>query len=756
MLVAFAPVAQAEEASGELIGLKLRPESTLRPFTPPGDLPVPVYVEADHIEGSSQKTVELVGDVKLRRRGQAVFSDWMLYDVPEDEVYAIGNVRLFQRGSVLQGTKARINLETDVGFVDDPRYSIAQTGGYGEGTRLNLEGDGRLSFENANYTTCGPGEQDWVFDSGRLSLDRDTETGVARDATFYFKGTPLAYTPYISFPLVSERKTGFLTPLWGTSSSTGFEVTAPFYWNIAPNMDYTFLPRFMAERGLLLGNEFRYLDPTYRGFVRAEYLPYDKKLGTDRWALLQRHEQAISPELSGYVSIQRVSDDNYFRDLSNRVGLTSTVLLPSEGWLRYASGWWNVLGRVQTWQTLQDPGAPIVPPYRRLPQILFNGAQLDVLGGTDFNVVGEYNYFSAPLANQVEGSRFSIYPSVSYPIRTAYSFITPKVGVSFTQYALNHPDFALDPNPAGPTSLTRTLPIASVDSGLIFERDTTMPFQDRAVIQTLEPRLYYLYIPTNTQQNTFPVFDTALATYNFPQLFSENQFVGGDRINNANQLTAAVSSRLLDPQNGNELIRAAVGNRYYFSRQEVTLPGVQANSTNASNFLALLSGRLTPFWSGDVSWEYSPTTSTTARLYGNVRYQPGPGRVVNVGYRYIQAQPGLGTANQETRQIDVSGQWPFTSNLTGLGRISYSLAGGGILEGIAGIEYNAGCWAIRAVTQKFVTSATTTNTTFFVQFELTGISSVGSSFFNVLNRYIPGYSRDRPLTEPQEQYYLAQ
>jgi LPS-assembly protein len=596
-----------------------------------------------------------------------------------------------------------------------------------------------------------------VFESRTLSLDRDTETGVARDATFYFMGAPLAYTPYIEFPLVGERKSGFLTPIFGTSQSTGFEVTAPYYWNIAPNLDYTFLPRFMADRGILLGNEVRYLEPNFQGIARGEYLPDDQKLGTDRWAYSWRHSQTFSPEWTGFVGLQRVSDDNYFRDLSNRVGLTSLVNVPSEAWLRYASGWWNVLGRVQTWQTLQDPGAPVVPPYRQLPQIVFSGAQLDAVPGADVNLVGSFNYFSAPLEEQVEGSRLIIYPSVSVPIQNAYSFITPKVGVNFTQYSLNQPGANLDPNLTNQSSVSRTLPIASVDSGLIFERDTVMPFQDRPVIQTLEPRLYYLYIPSNTDQNTFPVFDTALATYNFPQLFAENQFVGGDRINNANQLTTAISSRLLDPTDGSEIIRAAVGNRYYFSRQDVTLPGVPASSTNASNFLALLSGRINPVWSGDVSWEYSSNTSATARLYGNVRYQPAPGHVANLGYRYIQAQPGLNTvANQETSQVEFSAQWPLTSRLTVLSRVNYSLVGGELLEGIAGIEYTTSCWAIRAVTQKFVTSATTSNTLFFLQFELTGISSIGSSFFNILNRYIPGYSRGSPVTAFQDQYYLAQ
>jgi LPS-assembly protein len=756
VLFAFAPAVQAqEEPSGVMIGLKLRPEATLRPYSPPGTNPLPVYVEADRIEGNPEKDIELTGDVKLRRRGQALFADWMLYDVPDEEVYAVGNIKLFQQASVLAGDKARVNLDTEVGFVERPRYSIAQTGGYGEGARLDLEGPGKLRFDTANYTTCGPSRQDWVFQSKSLSLNRDTETGVARDATLFFFGAPIAYTPYIEFPLVSERKSGVLTPLIGTSNTTGFQITIPYYWNIAPNMDYTFLPRYMADRGLLLGNEFRYLESSYKGFVRGDYLPNDQELGTSRWAVVQRHEQAFTPELSGYLSYQRVSDNNYFRDFSNNVGLTSLVNLPTDAWLRYGSGWWNVLGRMQTWQTLQDPGAPVVPPYRRLPQILFNGTQLDVLG-TDLNVIGEFNYFSSPLDNQAEGSRFSIYPSVTYPLRNSYAFLTPKFGVNYTGYSLSRPDFALDPSTEAQTNLTRTLPISSVDTGLIFERDTTMPFQDKRVVQTLEPRLYYLYVPTNTTQNTFPVFDSALATFNYPQLFTENEFVGGDRIQNANQLTAAVSSRLIDTQSGNEIVRAALGQIYYFARQEVTLPGVPASSTNTSNFLALLSGRINPYWTGDVAWQYSPATSSTARAFGSVRYQPGPGQVLNLGYRYIQAQPGFGTANQETSQVEFSAQWPFTSKVTGLGRVSYSLAGGGLLEGIAGFEYNAGCWAIRAVTQKFVTSSTTSNTQFFVQFELTGISSVGSSFFKILNRYIPGYSRDRPLTEPQDQYFLPQ
>jgi LPS-assembly protein len=756
-LTVLAPIAQAEEPEGTLIGLKLRPEAALRPYAPPGDLPRPVYVEAERIEGNLEQTVELSGDVELRRRAEAVYADWMLYDVPAEEVYAIGNVRLYQRGSVLQGTKARIDLDAETGFVEEPRYRLGQTGGYGEGTRLDLEGPGLFKFEKASYTTCGPSSQDWVFDSGTLSLDRDAETGVARNATFYFKGTPLAYTPYIEFPLTGDRKSGFLTPIWGTSQSTGFEFTMPYYWNIAPNMDYTFYPRYMSERGILLGNEFRYLDPKFQGTARGEYLPNDKELDTDRWAYSWRHSQTFSPEWTGFMLLQRVSDNNYFRDLSNRVGLTSIVNLPSEGWVRYASGWWNVLGRVQTWQTLQDPGAPILPPYRQLPQIVFSGTELDAVSGADVNVIGSFNYFATTLTEQIEGSRLIVYPSVSLPLQNSYSFLTPKIGVSFTQYSLNQPAVDLNPELTNSSSVNRTLPIASLDSGLIFERETVVPFQGREVIQTLEPRLYYLYIPTNTDQNKFPVFDTALATYNFTQLFSENQFVGGDRINNANQLTAAVSSRLLDPKDGSEIVRAVIGNRYYFTRQEVTLPGVPASSTNASNFLALLSGRINPYWSGDVSWEYSPTTTSTARAYANVRYQPAPGQVVNLGYRYIQPQPGLGTAsNQETSQIEFSAQWPLAWNLTALARANYSLVGGGLLEGIAGFEYTTACWAFRAVAQRFVTSATTSNTLFFAQFELTGVSSIGSSFFNILNRYIPGYTRGSPATAFQDPYYLAQ
>lgn len=747
LLFAFAAPAQAEEQApadepaGSMIGLKLRPQPTLQPFVPEGDTPIPVYVEADRLEGLSERQLEASGDVRLRRRGQSVHADWMLYSEPDDEIYAVGNVRMFQRGSVLEGEKMKFNLNAQTGFVEQPRYSLEQTGGYGEGKRLNFDGPGKVRFEDSNYTTCAPDAQDWVVKSGELALDRNAETGLARDATLYFHGYPIAYTPYLDFPLNNERKSGFLSPLIGTTRRTGFEVTTPYYWNIAPNRDYTFSPRFMASRGVLLGNEFRYLEPTFSGTARVEYLPYDKLADETRWAVSAIHTQSFSPEWSGYVNYQRVSDDNYFRELSNRIGLTSLTNLPEEAWLRWARGWWSVLGRVQSWQTLQDPAAvPVVPPYRRLPQLLLSGSELDV-AGADFSLQAGLDNFvfpdELPGGGPAEGRRFIVYPSITYPIQNAYSYVKPKIGVSYTNYSL-------EPGTAPQESLDRTLPIASVDSGLIFERETKLRGTD--VIQTLEPRLYYLYIPFQNQDN-FPNFDTALATVNSTQLFAENRFVGGDRINNANQVTGGVTSRLIDSANGNEFLRATLAQRYYFTTERVTLPGVSARPAGSSDFIAAVGGRVAQHWTTDAAWVYQTEPSTTQRIDAAIRYQPEIGHVVNLGYRFLR---------DSTRQVEFSTQWPLTSRLNALARAAYSLENNTLLEGLGGIEYNAGCWSVRAVVQRFVTGATTSNSLFFLQFELTGISRVGgASFFDILNRYIPGYSRDRAPIEPQEQYFLS-
>ena len=391
----------------------------------------------------------------------------------------------------------------------------------------------------------------------------------------------------------------FRSPTIGVTGKNGPELALPYYFNLAPNYDATLIPRYMTKRGVQLGGEVRYLDQFSNAVARAEILPDDQIRGTRRSAMSFSDVFRAGP-FAGLVNLNKVSDNEYFRDLSNRVAAVSQTYLPREGLVTYNGNWWDggvwsSTARLQSFQTLQSPTNPLPIPYARLPQVLLNAAKPDIIPGTDFAFAGEAVDFHHP--TQVTGIRTIANPSLSLPIVTPSAFITPKVGVHATSYSLSNESAGT------PTALQRTLPVFSTDSGMVFERDTE--FFGDSYLQTLEPRAYYLYIPYKNQSQ-IPLFDTAVGDLNYAQIFSENSFVGGDRINDANQLTLAATSRLLSPRSGQELIRGTLGQRYYFSDQRVTLnAGDPVRKYMASDWLASLAGRIAPKWTLETAVQYN-------------------------------------------------------------------------------------------------------------------------------------------------------
>jgi LPS-assembly protein len=729
------------------VGLQLKPQRTLSLVPPADPDALPVFLESDKLQGHSEKEIEAEGNVKLRRGGQAMFADWMRYDQPANEIRARGHVHLEQRGDIVDGERLHYNLGTDRGFMEKPRYTLtpvpeatatgpvkprfAGADARGRAERLLFEGPGRYRAEQAEYTTCEPGKDDWFIRSRDLDLDKNRDVGVAHNASIVFMDHTIFYSPYLSFPLHEQRKSGFLTPHVGSSSRSGFETTIPYYWNIAPNRDATIAPRLLTKRGIQLNNEFRYLEPTYSGEARFELLPGDRqKDDTTRYAAFLQHRQTLPYGWYGTLNLQKVSDDTYFTDLSTRIAVTSQVLLPREGTLSRSGSWgstgiYGLTAQVQRWQTLQaDPLAPITPPYNRQPQISFVAQNWDLMR-TDFDLLGQYVDFNHPtLAN---GKRLVAYPSVSLPLQNSYAYLTPKVGAHFTHYAL-------DRNTTTLPDATRTLPIFTTDAGLLFERDTRIAGQP--YIQTLEPRLYYVYIPFR-DQSQIPIFDTGARDINLATIFAENQFSGQDRINDANQITFGVSSRFVNAQTGVERVRVGVAQRYYFQSQQVTVPGVPSRSSQSStsDLLAALSGIVAPNWIAEAGWQYNTDLSQTEKFNVGTRYQPQPGKVLNLVYRSTVGS---------VRQTDISAQWPVTAQWTALARWNYSLLDRRMLEGLAGFEYNGGCWVFRAVAHRFATAIQQASTSFFLQLELNGVSRLGTNPLDVLKSNIAGYVRQDP------------
>jgi LPS-assembly protein len=740
-------------------GLQLKPQPVLT-LAPPGPAhALPVFLEADTVRGHTDKETEAEGSVRLRRGTQTVFADWLRYDKAENEVTAIGNVRIQQRGDIVEGDRLNYKLDTDRGFMERPRYMLisvpaaapptpgkprfTDVDARGRAERLLFEGDGRYRAEQAEYTTCEPGNDDWYIRSADLQIDKHRNVGVARDASIVFMGQTIFYSPYLSFPVHKERKSGFLTPHYGSSTRSGTEITVPYYWNIAPNRDATFSPRLLSRRGVLLNNEFRYLERAYDGMARVEVLPGDRERdGDNRYAIFLQHRQALPYNWHGSLNLQKVSDNTYFTDLSTQIKLTSQVLLPREGVLARGGTWggdgvYAFAAHVQRWQTLQpDVLAPITPPHNRQPQLTLIARNRDVFR-SDFDFVGSFVGFDHPTL--VSGRRLMAYPSLTLPLQTSYAHLTPKVGAHLTHYAL-------DRNTTTLPDSTRMLPIFTTDAGLMFERDMT--FGGQRYTQTLEPRLFYAYIPFRNQDR-IPNFDSALMDINLATIFAENQFSGHDRINDANQLTLGVASRFIGADTGAERLRLALAQRYYFQPQRVTVPGVPPRSTEStrSDLLATAGGPVAPNWTVEVGWQYNTDFSQTQKLNLGARYHPRPGQVANFVYRNT-----LGTV----RQADVSAQWPLSGQWTLLGRWNYSLRDGRTLEALGGFEYNGGCWFFRAVAHRFATATQQASTSVFLQLELNGVARIGSNPLDALRRNIAGYARpDVEPTRAEEQRYLG-
>ncbi|MGE4057061.1 MAG: LPS-assembly protein LptD, partial [Vicinamibacterales bacterium] len=658
------------------------------------------------------------------------------YSLKDEQLTATGNVRVDRRGDILEGSSVKLDLNKDTAYAESPEYYFRQLNARGKADSLTVTGKTKIHAENGTYSTCEIPEDNWFLKVRRLDLDREKDEGVARHVKVYFKNVPFLYTPYLDFPLSNKRKSGLLSPTYGTTGKSGFEFTQPIYLNLAPNYDATIAPRFLAKRGLMLNNEFRYLGRKLNGMLSAEFLPNDRdRQGERRYALAWRHTQAFTNRLSGYVNLQKASDDLYFVDLSNRLAATSISNLPREAAFNYSGGWWTLSGRTQKYQTLQDPKAPITPPYARLPQVTLKAMRPDVRG-FDLQFASELVSFSHPTL--LNGRRLTLYPSAAYPVQRAFGTVTPKIGLHQTYYTLD--------GSATESTINRSIPIFSLDGTMTFERDTS--FLGTPLLQTLEPRLYYVYIPYHDQSQV-PVFDTALADFNLAQVFSENQFVGGDRINDANQLTGAVSTRFIDPLDGRERLRLTLGQRFFFGEQRVTLPNVLPRTESRSDLLAAITGRMTDSWYADVALKYDVNERRPDRSTVSVRYNPAPGKVLNFGYRF----------NRDSfEQTDISAQWILNDRWSGVGRWSYSLPDRRSTTLIAGIEYNAGCWVGRFVMQEFVTLTQDSVRAFFVQLELNGLSKIGSNPLEILRQNVAGYQKINALPQTQfnEDYYPQQ
>lgn len=694
----------------------------------------PITVRAEEISGRPEREIRLEGDVEVIRGQTRVVADRACYNQITDEVSATGLVKMWRFGDSYKGDALQLNLDSGKGWVLHPEYRLELNNAQGKATRIDFISEEEAVVTNGTYSTCEGTNPDWYLKANTLRLDSGRDVGVAGKTVVYFKGVPIIGSPAMSFSLSGARRSGWLPPSIGFGSKGAAEVTLPYYFNIAPNRDLTLSPRLMMNRGLQMGATGRYIGETgagpYAGETHLELLLRDQETKTDRWLVNSVHTQVLAQGLSYGWNLRAASDDDYPSDFSKSISTSAERQLLREVRTDYHSQYWNLAARVQNYQVLQDPAAARNPafavprPYDRLPQINFHAARYDV-HGVDWAVDAEATRFWHP--DLVRGNRAVFAPQVSYPwVRPGY-FITPKLSLHASAYELEKSD------PAA-RSLTRTLPTFSLDSGLVFERPAKL--LGRAITQTLEPRLFYVHTPYK-DQSKFPNFDSAEAGFNFAQLFAENRFIGSDRISDANQLTAAVTSRFIE-SDGAERLRLALGQRFYFNEQRVRLDASSPLNESRSDLLLAAAGRIAEDWSFDSAVQYNASAGRMFSSNYGVQWQPGAKKVVNAQYRYLRAS---------FENIDLSSQWPLSLRWYGVGRVSYSLRDSKILESLIGLEYKADCWVFRMGAQRFVTTAQNTSTPIFFQLELNGLSKLG--FGNPLESFyksIPGYTRLNPET----------
>ncbi|MEJ7930308.1 LPS-assembly protein LptD [Ramlibacter sp. AN1015] len=713
---------------------------------------LPTFVEGSRISGRTELETVIEGDATLRRGDTFIRADRIEYDQPDDLARARGDVRVNRAGDVFEGPLLEMNVDAFEGFFLEPSYRFLDTGAYGEADRIEFIDEQRTVIRRATYTTCGrePGQgwPDWLLTADRIYIDNEDDTGVALGATVRLFGVPLLPIPVLSFPLSDKRKSGVLAPTVGLNNRSGLELTLPYYWDIAPNRDATLLPTVMSRRGVQLGGEFRYLEPSYSGVTDLSYMPQDRLRDRDRWAYSVQHSQQFAPGTSYLglnLNLNRVSDDDYWRDFTRSSALTSLTqrLLASEGYLTWARGDYWAQARALRWQTLQDVNAPIVPPYDRLPQLQGRYTRpLLPLGLTSY-VEADYTYFQADdrRTGQPDAQRAYVLAQLARPWQAPGWFFTPRLQLHATQYEFDRP--LAD----GRTQADRALPTFSLDGGLVFERATT--FWGRSIVQTLEPRAFYVYTPFR-EQNFLPNYDSGLLDFNFATIFTENPYVGHDRIADSRLLTLGLTSRLQDQDTGAELARVGIAQRLRFADQRVTLPGGTPVADRLSDVLLGASLNWTPRWAVDTTVQFNPKTSRSERATLGVRYNPGPYRVVNAAYR---------TQRVLSEQVDIGWQWPVQDlwggrapgegRLFSVGRVNVSLKDNRVVDTIVGLEYNGCCWIGRVVFERLQAGTGESNKRILFQIELLGLGRLGSDAVGALRNNIPRYQMLRQqTTEP--------
>ncbi|MBL7231577.1 MAG: LPS-assembly protein LptD [Pseudomonas sp.] len=775
--------------------------------TDKSDAPTFIGAKASRYEQDTQ-VATLAGDVVMRQGSMQVEAEEASLYQAENRGELNGNVRMRDNGALIVGDHAQVQLDTGAAQIDNAEYVMHKSRIRGNALYAKRAENAIIRLKDGTYTTCEPDSNAWQLRGNNITLNPATGFGTATNATLRVKNIPILYTPYIYFPIDDRRQSGFLPPSFSSGGESGFTLVTPYYFNLAPNYDATLYPQYMTKRGMLMEGEFRYLTKSSEGQFGGAYLNDDsdeRKKQSDynktRYMLNWQHKGGLDSRLLTQIDYTKISDPFYFQDLkSNQIGVESREFVNQQGAASYRGDTYTAQLNLQAYElaTISQ-----ITPYNRLPQLTINGALPYRPGGLYFAYDAEavrfdrdlrtgniFNKDGGPLPNgeprldtyvrgltRANGTRLNAAPSVSLPMSSSYGFITPKLKYAYTKYDLDLDGAGkqqmIDAGQKFKSSQDRAIPIASVDSGLFFDRSTQWFGKDYT--QTLEPRLFYLYVPEKDQSD-IPVFDSSETTFNYNSLFRDNRFSGTDRIGDENKLSLGVTSRWIE-ENGFERQRVAIGQALYFKDREVQLPGIvaadRADSQSDVSPIALdYEFRFNRDWraTADYNWD---TESHAARSGSAMfHYQPedNPNKVINVGYRYrndqvvynqltgkwqfggdygTEGQPGFEKDYYKIQQHDFSMMWPIVPQWNLITRWQYDYARNRTLEAFGGFEYDNCCWKLRVINRYWVSNDEYTQIApqnekgdhgLFLQIVLKGLGGLtGAKVESFLDKGIQGY-----------------
>jgi LPS-assembly protein len=689
------------------------PSAVSAPQPAPGPPDKTIEIEAKVIDVGRDSPAEFSNQVTIHYQGATINAESATFD--RDNVEALGSVTVTAPDVTVRAEDVELDADAETLQFSSASFDLPKKPARGSGEHIKLASAGFMSVANVLFTTCPVNNKSWELHAREIDFDMNAGLGTAHGVKLDFKGVPILYSPYFSFPIDNQRKSGFLTPNIGQRDRTGLDLAAPYYFNLAPNYDLTVTPRYMSKRGIQVNNEFRYLMPRNSGQLHFEYLPDDKEINQTRHYLNFRHETHFGDDWRVGVGIEDVSDDTYFEDLRSSLAASSVTHLNRYVDLTYYAPSWSLLTRVQDYQTIDSTLPDDQRPYQREPQMLFAGRWLGPRLG--FDSVTELVNFDRNVG--VTGWRLDSTEEFSVRFARSGMYLTPAVAWRQTNYWLDESTVA----PGTNATPSRGLPIASLDTGMRFEREAG----DSGRVQTLEPRLLYVHTPF-VDQSQLPVFDTISPDFNLIQLFRKYQFVGPDRIADTNQVSFGVTTRLIDSK-GSERLTATLGQTRYLEAQHVALPGTTPNSANASDYVAEMSYDR-DVWNVDLGFQWNSETASTARAETRFEYRPQNDRLFGFGYRFRR---------DTLDQGDVSVVWPVAERWRIIGSYSYSFLESQALEQFLGWEYDACCWRFRTVARRYVGRTGQQDSAITFQLELKGLSQGARAPEDLLDRGILGY-----------------